>query len=125
MLKKNSEEFYLKTYLSIRIIATTMNSSCNPVIMNDLASLFLTPFLTRFATKPKSMKIMRIEGMMCEHCERAVKNALEAVEGVESAEASHEKGEAIIKLSAPVEDEMLISAVVAEEYEVLGISDGE
>jgi len=71
------------------------------------------------------MKIMRIEGMMCEHCERAVKNALEAVEGVESAEASHEKGEAIIKLSAPVEDEMLISAVVAEEYEVLGISDGE
>jgi len=44
-----------------------------------------------------------------------------AVEGVESAEASHEKGEAIVHLSAPVADDTLRKAVEAEEYEVLGI----
>ena len=70
-------------------------------------------------------KIMKIEGMMCEHCERAVKNALLAVAGVESAEASHEKGEAMVTLSVPVPDEALIAAVVAEEYEVQGVSDGQ
>ncbi|MBQ2956973.1 MAG: cadmium-translocating P-type ATPase [Clostridia bacterium] len=72
--------------------------------------------------QPVLTKIMKIEGMMCEHCERAVKNALEAVEGVESAEASHEKGEAVVRLSAQVPDEELIKAVVAEEYEVLSVS---
>ena len=67
------------------------------------------------------VRIMKIEGMMCEHCERAVKNALEAVEGVESAEASHEKGEAVVRLNAPVDDDALRKAVEAEEYEVLEI----
>jgi len=70
-------------------------------------------------------KIMKIEGMMCGHCERAVKNALEAVEGVESAEASHEKGEAVIRLTKEVPDDALIQAVAAEDYEVLGVSDGQ
>jgi len=66
-------------------------------------------------------KIMKIDGMMCSHCEAAVKKALEAIDGVESAEANHEKGEAIVKLSAPVSDEALTKAVVDEDYEVLEI----
>ncbi len=69
----------------------------------------------------KITRIMKIEGMMCEHCERAVREALEAVEGVERAQASHEKGEAVVTLNGPVEDEALRKAVEAEEYEVLGI----
>ena len=68
------------------------------------------------------IRIMKIEGMMCEHCERAVRNALLAVEGVDSAEASHEKGEAVVRLNKPVDDEALRQAVIAEEYEVLDIS---
>jgi len=66
-------------------------------------------------------KIMKIEGMMCGHCENAVKKALMAIEGVESAEASHEKGEAVVHLSAEVADDVLRKAVEAEEYEVLEI----
>ena len=69
----------------------------------------------------KITRIMKIEGMMCEHCERAVREALMAVEGVESAQASHEKGEAVVTLSGPVEDDTLRKAVEAEEYEVLDI----
>ena len=49
----------------------------------------------------KSMEVtMKIEGMMCGHCEAAVKKALEALPTVESAEVSHEKGTAVVKLSA-------------------------
>ena len=43
---------------------------------------------------------MKIEGMMCPHCEASVKKALEAIPTVDSASASHEKGEAVVKLNA-------------------------
>jgi Cu2+-exporting ATPase len=75
-------------------------------------------------TAQSPTKILKIEGMMCEHCERAVKNALLAVEGVESAEASHEKGEAVVRMNAPADDDALRKAVEAEDYEVLEILEG-
>ena len=56
----------------------------------------------------KSMEVtMKIEGMMCGHCEAAVKKALEALPTVESAEVSHEKGTAVVKLSAETPFETL------------------
>ena len=67
------------------------------------------------------VKTMKIEGMMCPHCEARVKKALEAVEGVESAVADHEKGTAVVTLSAAVADEALKAAVEAQVYSVLGI----
>ena len=55
-------------------------------------------------------KIMKIEGMMCPHCEAHVKKALEAIEGVTEAIPSHEKNEAIVRLSAEVSDAVLKEA---------------
>ena len=69
-----------------------------------------------------ALRTIKIEGMMCTHCERAVKNALEAIEQVESAEVSWENGTAVVRLSAPVETEMLSKAIEAEDYTVLSIS---
>lgn len=69
----------------------------------------------------KMEKTMKIEGMMCGHCEATVKKALEAVEGVESAQVSHEKGEAIVALSADVSNETLKAAVEEKDYTVLDI----
>ena len=66
-------------------------------------------------------KTMRIEGMMCAHCEARVKKALEAVEGVSAAAVSHEKGTAVVSMSAAVADETLTQAVEAQDYKVLGI----
>ncbi len=66
-------------------------------------------------------KVMKIEGMMCPHCEARVKKALEAIDGVESAAPSHEKAEAVLELSKPVEDAVLTAAVVEAGYEVKGI----
>ncbi len=67
-------------------------------------------------------KVMKIEGMMCPHCEARVKKALEAIDGVESAAPSHEKAEAVLELSKPVTDAVLIAAVTDAGYEVKGIA---
>lgn len=66
-------------------------------------------------------KIMDIQGMMCPHCEAAVKKALEALPQVAQAQVSHEKGQAVVTLSAPVEDALLKKAVEDRDYTVTAI----
>ena len=66
-------------------------------------------------------KTMNIEGMMCGHCEARVKKALEALAGVERAEVSHEKGTAVVSMSADVADDTLKEAVEAQDYKVNSI----
>ncbi len=63
-------------------------------------------------------KTLVIEGMMCGHCEARVKKCLEELPGVESADVSHEKGTAVVRLTADVADDVLKSAVEAAGYEV-------
>ena len=67
------------------------------------------------------VKILKIEGMMCEHCEARVKKALEGLEAVESAAVSREKGDAVVNLKAPVEEAVLRKAVEDQDYKVLEI----
>ncbi|MBQ4343123.1 MAG: heavy metal translocating P-type ATPase [Erysipelotrichaceae bacterium] len=70
----------------------------------------------------KSMeKTMKIEGMMCMHCENRVKKTLEKIEGVESAVVSHEAGTAVVTLNAEVSNDVLKSAVEAQDYTVISI----
>ena len=69
----------------------------------------------------KTMEVtMKIEGMMCGHCEAAVKKALEAVPTVESAEVSHEKGTAVVRLTADTPFDVLKKAVEDKDYKVVG-----
>ena len=70
------------------------------------------------ATMKKNMKI---EGMMCGHCEARVKKALEALPEVSAADVSHEKGTAVVTLSAALSDEALKKAVEDQDYKVLEI----
>ena len=70
-------------------------------------------------------KTIKIEGMMCGHCEATVKKALEALQGVESAQVSHEKGTAVVELSAEVTDEELKNAVEEKDYTVTEIVAGQ
>ena len=68
-------------------------------------------------------KTLHIEGMMCPHCEMRVKQALEAVPGVSEAMASHEKGTAVVTLSAQVDNDALRAAVEAQDYKVTAIDE--
>ena len=66
-------------------------------------------------------KTLTIEGMMCTHCEARVKKALEALENVTQAQVSHEKGTAVVTLSADVPNDTLKKAVEAQDYPVTKI----
>ena len=77
--------------------------------------------LTLKTEETKMVKTLKVEGMMCGHCEARVKKALLAVAGVESAEVSHEKGTAVVTLSADVPNETLKAAVEAQDYPVTSI----
>ena len=64
-------------------------------------------------------KTMKIEGMMCGHCEARVKKCLEALPEVTEAVVSHEKGTAVLTLSAPVSDEVLKRTGEEQCYQVI------
>ena len=99
--------------------AMSLSSFC--VVTNALRLNFFKTD-SRNAGKEKNMKkTIKIEGLMCSHCEARVKKALEAVPGVASANADHEKGQAVVELSADVADDALKAAVEAQDYKVLGI----
>ncbi len=69
----------------------------------------------------KMTKTIYIEGMMCGHCEAHVKKALEAIDGVAEAQASHEKGTAVVTLTADVADDVLTKAVEEQDYKVISV----
>lgn len=66
-------------------------------------------------------KTMEIKGMMCGHCEARVKKTLEGIAGVEEAIVSHENGTAVVKMSTEIADDVLKTAVEAQDYEVTAI----
>ena len=63
-----------------------------------------------------STRTLHITGMMCEHCENRVKKSLEALEGVEEAVVSSDEGTAVVRLSAPVQVDILKNAVSEAGY---------
>ena len=69
----------------------------------------------------KIMKIMTIEGMMCNHCTGRVQKALEAVEGVSAVTMSLEDKTATVELSGAVSDEALTAVVTDAGYEVIKV----
>jgi len=64
-----------------------------------------------------------VSGMMCGHCEAHVKEALEKIDGVREATADHEKGQVVLKLSAPVDESSLKAAVEGAGYTFKGIAE--
>ena len=62
-------------------------------------------------------KKLAVEGMMCQKCVAHVKKALEAVDGVASADVDLDAGTAVVSLEHDVDDDTLVAAVVAEDYE--------
>ena len=64
-------------------------------------------------------KVIKIEGMMCPHCEANVKATLEAFEQVEQAQVSHQQNQAVITLSAPIDDAVIKEAIESKGYKVI------
>ena len=67
-------------------------------------------------------KTMKIDGIMCSHCEGRVKQSLEGLAQVSQAEVSHEKGTAVVTLTAEVSNDVLKKTVEDQGYNVISIS---
>ena len=66
-------------------------------------------------------KVMKIQGMMCQHCVAHATKALLAVDGVDGVEVSLQDGTATVVSAIELADETLAAAIVGAGYEVLGI----
>lgn len=66
----------------------------------------------------KMEKILKINGMSCDHCVAHVKKALEQVDGVKSAEVSLENKQAKVYLSKEVEEKAFKKAIEDAGYEL-------
>lgn len=66
-------------------------------------------------------KIVKVEGMMCQHCVAHVEKALRAVPGVESVEVSLENKQAVVTGSAA--DQALLDAVTDAGYQANGVEE--
>ncbi|MBQ8062647.1 MAG: cadmium-translocating P-type ATPase [Clostridia bacterium] len=65
-------------------------------------------------------RVIKVEGMMCEHCEASVKKSLESIRKVESATADHKAGTVVLQLSGNVKEEKLKKAVKEAGYTYVG-----
>ncbi len=66
-------------------------------------------------------KTLHVEGMMCMHCVAHVQKALAQVQNVTSVEVSLDAKTAVVTLSAPVDNDVLINAVTEAGYEVVSV----
>jgi copper chaperone CopZ len=73
-------------------------------------------------TTVAAVKIMKIEGMHCEHCYARVHNALNSIEGV-STKVHGSKGEAEIKLEKMIDDSVLMKTVNDLGYKAVSVVD--
>ncbi len=108
--------------------AMSLSSFC--VVSNALRLNFISLYDSHRDKRIKQKQVKEIEimektleitGMMCGHCEARVKKALEALPEVEEAVVSHEKGNAVVKLSGEVSDDVLKKAVEEQDYEVTAV----
>ncbi len=67
-------------------------------------------------------KIMKINGMSCEHCQARVEKVLNEIDGVE-AKVELKKNRAVVTLSKEVADQTLSHAVTEAGYEVVSIAE--
>ncbi len=96
--------------------AMSLSSFC--VVSNALRLYRVKPDFTMQKKKEEQNmeKVMKVSGMQCPHCEGRMQAALEAIPGVAGAICSHEKGTAVVTLSAPVSDAVLLKAAEDAGY---------
>ena len=66
-------------------------------------------------------KIIRVEGMSCEHCEARVSDAIKKIDGVSAVVANHNTNEVKITLDKDVDTHLFEEAVIAAGYDYKGL----
>lgn len=66
-------------------------------------------------------KVMKIEGMSCEHCKRSVEKVLGKISGIDSVVVDLAAKTATIELAVNVEDQLLMDAVNEEGFQAVSL----
>lgn len=115
--------------LSPAISAACMSLSSLTVVCNALRLNLFTIKKQKYQKKPKKQKgtnptmerILKVDGMMCQHCEAHCVEALLKVDGVAAAKADHEAKTVTVSLKKEVSEEALKEAVSAAGYRYEGV----
>ncbi|ADY56281.1 Heavy metal transport/detoxification protein [Syntrophobotulus glycolicus DSM 8271] len=67
-------------------------------------------------------KVIKIDGLHCEHCQATAEKALNAIHGVE-AKVNLEKNQAIVHLSQEVDDQVFKDALSEVGFEAVSITE--
>ena len=67
-------------------------------------------------------KVVKIKGMTCEHCQKRVETALNKLPGLK-ADVNHKKGQAILSVEGPWNEDAIRNAIADAGYEVESITD--
>lgn len=73
------------------------------------------------ARRSNMKKIVKIEGMHCEHCSGSVKKGLSKIAGVQSVSVSLEDKQAVIECDESVTDEKISAMIELLDFKVVGI----
>ena len=68
--------------------------------------------------KEPTLKVVKIEGMQCNHCKMSVEKALSSLEGVTKVEVSLEKKTAIIESQKEIDDNKIKQVIEEAGFEV-------
>ncbi|MDY3991048.1 MAG: HAD-IC family P-type ATPase, partial [Lachnospiraceae bacterium] len=64
---------------------------------------------------------VKVKGMMCQMCEKHVSQGLKGIDGVTNATADHEKGEAVIEATKPIDEADIKKAIEDAGYEFVAV----
>lgn len=71
-----------------------------------------------------AQKILKIEGMHCDHCKNSVERAINEIDGA-AAKVHLKKGIAVVSMDRIIADDVLKQAVEKEDFTVTDITSGE
>lgn len=67
-------------------------------------------------------KVVKIEGMTCNHCKSRVEDTLNKIEGI-SAKVNLSKKEAVVSIKGDIDDKTLTDAITEAGYSVVSIKE--